>query len=264
MKIAIASDLHLEFGMIEKEVFENIDAETLVLAGDIDTYRHFKSKDADTVKFFEMCVNNFENVIYVMGNHEHYRGTFDKTADYIRECIPETIHFLDRTHLKIKGVDFLGATLWTNYNNRDYFSMNKAQQGMNDHKVIKKIELVRGVENYRKFRTTDAANQYDKDLKFLTEYLSKLRGPTVVITHHLPVQGCIPERFQGQKFHDINGGFANHLENFILDNKPTLWIHGHTHDPVDIELGDTRIVCNPRGYVGHEITAGYQLKIVEI
>ena len=26
------------------------------------------------------------------------------------------------------------------------------------------------------------------------------------------------------------------------------WIHGHTHDSVDYEIGATRVVCNPFGY----------------
>jgi len=44
-----------------------------------------------------------------------------------------------------------------------------------------------------------------------------------------------------------------------------LWTHGHTHEDFDYEIGTCRVVCNPRGYVGHEPRAqNYQFKTVEI
>jgi len=36
-------------------------------------------------------------------------------------------------------------------------------------------------------------------------------------------------------------------------NRVALWIHGHTHDSFDYLVRDTRVVCNPRGYVKHDI-----------
>jgi hypothetical protein len=39
------------------------------------------------------------------------------------------------------------------------------------------------------------------------------------------------------------------LSEFILDHPQIrLWTHGHTHHAFDYQIGDTRIVCNPRGY----------------
>jgi hypothetical protein len=29
------------------------------------------------------------------------------------------------------------------------------------------------------------------------------------------------------------------------------------HDPVDYKIGETRVVSNPRGYIGHEDTSGF-------
>jgi hypothetical protein len=31
-----------------------------------------------------------------------------------------------------------------------------------------------------------------------------------------------------------------------------VWTHGHTHDVFDYTVGQTRILCNPRGYKGYE------------
>ena len=49
------------------------------------------------------------------------------------------------------------------------------------------------------------------------------------------------------------------------DAKIVLWTHGHMHDPLDYMIGDTRVVCNPRGYVGEERRATeFKLKYLEI
>jgi Icc-related predicted phosphoesterase len=36
----------------------------------------------------------------------------------------------------------------------------------------------------------------------------------------------------------------------IRSRRPSLWIHGHTHESRDYRLGATRIVANPCGYPG--------------
>jgi len=44
-----------------------------------------------------------------------------------------------------------------------------------------------------------------------------------------------------------------------------LWVHGHTHDPYDYVIGETRVVCNPRGYIGYEAQAvDYELMYVDV
>jgi len=43
-----------------------------------------------------------------------------------------------------------------------------------------------------------------------------------------------------------------------------LWTHGHMHNASDYMIGETRVVCNPRGYVGYESTNQFQLKYLEI
>ena len=41
----------------------------------------------------------------------------------------------------------------------------------------------------------------------------------------------------------------------ILDDlvsKADLWIHGHVHESYDYDIGNCRVVCNPRGYTDDE------------
>jgi hypothetical protein len=65
----------------------------------------------------------------------------------------------------------------------------------------------------------------------------------------------------------MNGGYCSNLEEFILDHPQIrLWTHGHMHDPSDYMIGETRVVCNPRGYVGYERNPNetYLAAVIEI
>jgi hypothetical protein len=86
----------------------------------------------------------------------------------------------------------------------------------------------------------------------------------VVVGHHSHSHMSIHEKYKGQDL--MNGGYHSDLSEFILDHPQVkLWTHGHTHDPFDYVLGETRIVCNPRGYAGHDEHADvFQLKYLEI
>jgi predicted phosphodiesterase len=64
----------------------------------------------------------------------------------------------------------------------------------------------------------------------------------------------------------MNGAYHSSLEE-LIEQRPCikLWTHGHTHEPFDYMVHDTRIVCNPRGYVQHEQRAkDFELKYVEV
>jgi hypothetical protein len=64
----------------------------------------------------------------------------------------------------------------------------------------------------------------------------------------------------------MNGGYSSSLDEYIMDHPQIkLWTHGHTHHTFDYMVGGTRIVCNPRGYIGYEKEASdWQLKTFEV
>jgi len=84
----------------------------------------------------------------------------------------------------------------------------------------------------------------------------------VVVGHHAPTTLSTHERYVGQDL--MNGGYRSDLSEFIMDRPQIkLWTHGHTHDPFDYMVGETRVVCNPRGYAGHDPQADvFQLKFL--
>lgn len=255
MKIAIASDLHLEFGDID--LANTHHAEVLILSGDICVARdmpQFRS-------FFERCSQAFPHVIYVMGNHEHYHGDFAKTQDRIQTSLADltNVHVLEKSHVMIQDICFMGMTLWTDMNRGDPITLFRIRDMMSDFHVIKN-----GARK-RRFLPQDAREDHDQALRYIQQTLAQDPGRRcVVVGHHAPSSQSTHERYRDQYF--MNGGYVSNLEQFILDQPQIcLWTHGHTHHEFDYEIGSCRVVCNPRGYVGHEQQAqDFELKFVEI
>ena len=71
----------------------------------------------------------------------------------------------------------------------------------------------------------------------------------MVITHHAPTPRSIAPGFHGST---LNPAFASNLEPLIARYQPAFWIHGHVHNSVNVMLGETRVVANPRGYNADE------------
>lgn len=149
MKIAIASDVHLEFGPLNLENTEG--ADVLVLSGDICTARDFDTvaavygdmphsrKAMGFVDFFKQASKNFKHVVYVMGNHEHYNYDFKFTSSYLKSCLEQfdNIYLLDNEYKEIEGVSFIGGTMWTDMNKRDPLTLFHMKSMMNDFRIIK-------------------------------------------------------------------------------------------------------------------------------
>lgn len=277
MKIAVCSDLHLEFGQIELKNTE--EADVLILSGDIvcaeDLRRHNEDKGSTAPLESYRYVNSmvyrdflsnvnyeFPNVIYVAGNHEFYNCKWMKTLDVLRETAENytNVYFLENDTVKIDDVAFVGCTLWTDMNNGDPLTMHSIRDMMNDFKVITNDEA-----GYTKLRPSHVVSRHARSKKYIGTVLEEKHDEKfVVCTHHAPSFQSIPYWFSHEYL--MNGGYASKLEEFILDRPQIkLWTHGHIHNDCDYMIGDTRVVCNPRGYIGHEARArDFTLKYVEI
>ena len=289
MKIAICSDVHLEFGQLELENTHN--AEVLVLSGDICTSVDLRVTDsilssAKTdryLDFFTACSRNFPHVIYVMGNHEHYHGDYATSAGYLKDALRhlENIHVLDKEVFTLGDYVFLGGTLWTDMNNEDEITMSHVQHRMNDFRICENsAEMV----NYRvfdnesdqktvRFKTRPATlspahvvEDHKTMLRFIeTNYNMTPPWMTIIVVgHHAPSKMSEHPRYANDKL--MNGAYNSNLDQFILDRPGIkLWTHGHTHEDFDYMIGSTRVVCNPRGYINYEDRADrFELKFVEV
>ena len=124
MKLHVLSDLHIEFGNFEIPV---TNADVVILAGDI----HVGTKG---IEWATEAIKGID-VIYIIGNHEYYRGALPKLTDKINSISKHTnVHVLENDAITIGNVKFLGCTLWGDFhllNNLDV-SANTAAEKMND------------------------------------------------------------------------------------------------------------------------------------
>ena len=271
MKLAIASDLHLEFGPI---VLENTEgAEVLVLAGDICVAHDLFERDYEHSNqskrihdFFYNCCNNFPHVVYVLGNHEHYHGDYKYTAAHMKQMLKylPNLQILDmETWTLHDEITFIGGTLWTDCNGQDPMTMLAVERMMHDFRCIK--DASKPTDGTKKFLPQDAANRNRKFLQYIDIVMANNPdGKYVVVGHHGATLKSVDPKYAAAG--NINYGFVNDLEDFIAyREKIVLWCHGHTHDPFDYTVGTTRVCANPRGYIGHEPQAEtFQLQYIDL
>ena len=304
MKIYLCSDVHIEFGPLEVHNKDN--ADVLILSGDIVVASAFKNHDAqgileptkkaqDFLNFFHQCSTKFKDVIYVMGNHEHYNGDFATTASTLRAVLKQypNIHFLDKEAKTIDDVTFVGGTLWTDMNKEDPVTLYNIKRMMNDfrivdhsgRKVTRKVPIYKRdddgnpiidednqyvIDHYEfkeytaSFSPEDAVEDHKLMLKFIDETTKDNTKKYVVVGHHAPSKQSTKPRYKNDVI--MNGGYSTDLSEFILDRPQIkMWTHGHTHDGFDYMVGSTRVVCNPRGYINYEKEADYfDFKLLEV
>lgn len=263
MKIAVCSDLHLEFG----DIVLNNDAgvDVLILSGDICVASHFNATSYTEEglasryrKFFEQCNSQFPVTLMVMGNHEHFDGEFSNTYNIIQhELLRYTnITILAKETYQYMGYVFFGGTLWTDMNDNDEATHNAVSRSLNDFQLV---------SNKGNLFTSHDAYQDHKDfieaLEVVSNYSEK---PMVVLSHHAPSRRSTNIKYRDDQI--MNGGYSSNLDQLIMDHSNiALWTHGHTHYEFDYMIGSTRIVCNPRGYINHEERAdAFQLKVIEV
>ena len=295
MKIAIASDLHLEFGDIN--IVNTDNADVLILSGDIcvaadigrpDPHGFLEGARSNRiVDFFKRCSFQFPHVVYVLGNHEHYHGDFATTKKKIQGMLESNflsnVYLLEREIKTIDDVTFIGGTLWTDMNNGDQLTLYHMRTMMNDFRVVensnrvvnyKAYEQINGVDNREKpifktrtakFSPEDAFEEHVKMKGYIQQIVQdKPDQKFVVVGHHAPSHKSIHPRYAADQI--MNGGYSSIMDEFIEDHPQIkLWTHGHTHHEFDYVIGETRVVCNPRGYIGYEESADkWQLKTVTV
>lgn len=239
VRVAFASDLHLDFHEINDEFFDVV-ADVMILAGDVvEIKRAHKMHD-----FWKRVSENWELVLYVPGNHEYYNGSMPKSEYKLREILQQypNILVLQNQTITFRGVNFIGATMWTDMGKGNPIGLMNAEQFLNDFKCVR-MDL----NGYRKFKPQDSVSFHLQSKVYIIDQLKKLTGPSVVITHHAPSALSIHPYYKDR--HIDNLCYFSDLSDMMLDH-PNLkhWIHGHVHNRFDYEIGECRVQCNPRGY----------------
>jgi Icc-related predicted phosphoesterase len=277
MKIALVSDVHLEFGDLD---FDNDSgADVLILGGDICVGADMAQRDPYNTMgeeyrsnryhdFFQRCCERFPHVIFIVGNHEHYHGDFAKTVPHFRDVLGylPNLHILEKETFVLDDITFIGGTLWTDMNKRSIRTLHEISRMMNDFRCVDNSAKSSDQRGWNpRFTTTDAADDHDAMLEYIRNTVeANPAGRYVVVGHHAPSRLSTHPRYASEAI--MNGGYSSELDNFILDHPQIkLWTHGHTHEDFDYRIGSCRILCNPRGYVNYEERADtWRLKTVEV
>lgn len=242
VRVQVMSDLHLEFvergGSYAVDGFfdglDPADVDVLVLAGDITRAGRILK---DLSRFARIYGESEADVVYVPGNHEYY-GTDPKTVEthmIEADTNNENLHVLGVAGTAIvKGLRFVGGTLW--FPEYDPATVAAGRWSMND------FNLISGFEPW----------VYEAHADCVRTIESYAAAADVVVTHHLPSRVCIAPEFQTSP---LNPFFVHDMTPTIERDQPPLWIYGHTHFPQEHLIGETRLVCNPKGYPG-ETRAG--------
>jgi hypothetical protein len=184
-------------------------------------------------------------VLYVAGNHEHYDERIGRLHEKLREdAAGSNVVILENETFEFGGYRFFGATLWTDF----------ALLGDRQSSMLRAGEKGTGMNDYRKIRRHDTSRLQPKHTVMLhadsrlalTQFLaSGDRTKSVVITHHAPSIKSLPARN-----HDdlISAAYASNMEELIVAQGPTLWIHGHIHTPMQYSISSTRVINNAQGY----------------
>jgi hypothetical protein len=245
--------------------------------------------------FFEGVSREFPQVIYIMGNHEHYNGDVAHSYSILKRHLAkfENIHVMEKESLELDGVTFVCATMWTSMNDEDPITLHAVKDMMNDFRNVKnsnrmvqrKVPLydnehfetnehgyvVRNVVGHKykeepaKFSPEDSVEDHKRAMDYINHVVMNDEAKKyVVVTHHTPSWQSCHEKYVHDRV--MNGAFHTELGDYIAYRPQIkLWVHGHTHDDFDYVIGETRVVCNPRGYNGHENRAdSFKLTYIEV
>jgi len=253
MKIRPLSDLHLEFAPVVDIPDTNHDIDSVVvLAGDIGIQNTACSLIVDlSIKF--------KHVFYLMGTHEYLGGTIPLTIPTIWESItkisndrdiptPINVTITQCGSIIIDDIKIIGATLWTNSGKYNPFAHLPEEDDRNYRTIVNS----KGVKLAVPF---EILHTFKHDIAFLNMEICKaelLKIPVVIVTHYPPFLKSI--ELSTKTITPIEWyEYVDYTKQLIDHPTVELIIHGHIHESLDYMIGNTRIICNPKGYTSDPI-----------
>jgi predicted phosphodiesterase len=254
MLIQYTSDIHLEFRTLDQipKLFKNINADVLVLAGDICAI----NTPEDYEKFIAMLkyyTPKYKHVLHVAGNHEAY-CTGMPTTNNCMDAVNRKLKSLSKTYpnyiylncdtitltINKKPYMFIGATLWTKVYFKD---REEVQTRMNDYECI----YLHKDKKVVKFTVADMQKLHSRHALFIKKAIAesvKTKIPAVLITHHKPVGDTTAE-----KKNILTQAYESDITSIIVA-PVKVCIYGHTHVHYDKVINGVRYLSNPIGYPG--------------
>lgn len=241
MKLHVMSDIHFEFfrdnPVMVAQFWDLLDRaiardqpDVAVLAGDIYSLKDQKNFE----RFMAQFCSRYKQVAYVPGNHEYWRYTIAEGNKYL-STLGLDPRFSNLNVLRSPNRIVLaplptiaGGTLW--YSD---CGDTKLKKSWCDYWMVYDS-------------ATEIQNEHEK---FVADHA--IWASQIVVSHHYPTDESIAARWAGQP---TNVFFSARIDKALQkhpNSKIKLWIHGHTHDPMDfVSKYGFRVYCNPHGYPG--------------
>lgn len=259
MKILIVSDLHYDYNLhslgIEFEYdFENKlnEVDLVLIAGDIS------GDFARTSLFLDRLRKKITGntvIACVSGNHlgynrikKGYENTKENAIFTLRQVYNEKpVYFLENDVLELGEYVIIGCCLYTNfklYNTQD-FSKQIAEYYINDFNYVQIMDYDLGMIRY--VNGDDYIKWHNRSIDFIQQACQKYKDKKIILlTHFLVTPKSISKKYVDN---NLNPFYCTNLE-WLFDKYENieLVVSGHSHEPSDIKIGNTRIVLEPYGY----------------
>lgn len=261
------SDFHLEFEVKQRSF--DVDALLPVVDLDIEAYNvcllagdiTVPKKTSRYVKWFEKFCSKFDLVLYIEGNHEHWRGyvgqnfnRLEKKCSHIKNLV-----FLRRQTFEFSvGEQYfsvVSATLWSDLSQNDYSNNYDlcVPSANNGRAIVQDFNFIRELKHgsFPKLKVTDYIRLHRDDVRFIESEAQRLRDSShykVLLCHHSPTKKSL-WRYEGHK--PVYDAFdASDLESSIKHGRFDLIFHGHIHrdTPLFENFHGGVLASNPAGY----------------
>lgn len=241
-KFRIISDIHSEFWDENFDKAQRMidmilppldtDSETvLFLAGDTGSHRR---RNIYAV-VIEHLSKRFMEILDIPGNHFWYGADHGIEGCNLPNVASEKYIFgRNYSRHPVGWPPVHACVLWTDFNNENPIDMVHCMTGMNDYRQIPNHTPQLVLEHNR------------NDVEWLK---SRVKPGDIVMTHHAPSLLSIAPQYKNSL---LNAGCASNLDYLIEELRPSLWVHGHIHTPCDYTICDTRVICNPAGYLDEQ------------
>ncbi len=263
MKAWVISDIHSSpLDLLHRRQLSVPRADICICAGDI------AGNIERAIDFLHVEIAPHMPVVAVLGNHDFYGSSIDRALEYARKWTAGTnVHILENESFHRGDLRVVGATLWTDFEigNHDFGYLP-----VDDRRDLATRECMRYLLDFRLIHRSDTRMGDQNGLITPDEMLVRHRasrafiegelakpfsGTTMVVTHHAISPRSLDPRFDG---HISNAAFASDLSSVIRTVRPHFWVHGHIHRFTDYVEGETRVLCNPRGYPGEFGSRGFR------
>lgn len=245
MQFDLISDLHLDQWDNNIKDWRGLGTSlTCVVAGDV-------SRDHQlTVSFLKHLCDSYAHVMFVDGNHEHFRSydRIQENVDFLDKKLGnlKNLTFLADASLVIEDTAFIGSNGWWTFDFPELAGASNRIQCMEEFCQRENWTMKDAVSIWT------AAQEQSEFLGNVVENLQMNDDITeiVVITHTVPRMdlGRVDPAYGDYGWSKMGNSSMKDILNFDVEGKISTWCYGHNHvSPLDQTIDGVRYISHPRG-----------------